>query len=68
MKHNVTVSWWDSVYVKLKASLKIFENKNFFISKVWQIDKNILRKVLEFFFYLNLKEAFKEKKFDTDKI
>ena len=68
MKHNVTVSWWDSVYVKLKASLKIFENKNFFISKVWQIDKNILRKVLEFFFYLNLKEEFKVKKLDTDKI
>ena len=70
MKYNVNVSWWDSVYVKLKASLKIFENKNFFISKVWQIDKNILRKVLEniFFIYLNLKEAFKVKKLDTDKI
>ena len=53
MKYNVNVSWWDSVYVKLKASLKIFENKNFFISKVWQIDKNILRKVaLENIFFL----------------
>ena len=55
-------------FVKLKASLKIFENKNFFYKQSLTNRQEHFKKSTQIFFYLNLKEAFKVKKLDTDKI